>query len=921
MADITVQDLAKVVKTTAEKLVEQLKSAGVKGKSISSTLSESDKVKLLSYLRESHGKSKKDESVPKKMTLKRKPTVTELKQPKQGRGAGSVSIEVRKKKGGSRSADEIATGLSSKEFAEAKQAAEAHKQLVAEKEAARDKERERLGQPTGAEESAELERQAEVAAAQEASDAKVAAQKADDAAKQAEENTAAELAKEQSAKEQLAQEALAKEELAKKALEAEQLAKKNILKPSSRVGRVVQHARSVRKPVLFEAKKEEKKPVVVAKKAVETPAAKKAKPAKDLSRKPDKKKGGVVAGGRTLHVDSKKGRRKKKGTYKSRDIRVASDGKHGFEVPTKTITYNVEISESIIVSDLAQRMNVKAGEVIKTLMGLGTMATINQPLDQETASIVVEEMGHTVVLRSDEDIQAELLADVIQQDGDELPRGPVVTIMGHVDHGKTSLLDYIRESRVAAGESGGITQHIGAYRVKQGNSMVTFIDTPGHAAFTAMRARGAKVTDLVILVVAADDGVMPQTKEAVEHARSAGVPMIVAVNKMDKDGAQPDRVRNELSQIEVTPEDWGGDTQFVNISALTGDGVDELLESIALQAELLELTAPVDVPAVGSVIESRLDKGRGAVATVLVQKGTLKMGDYIVAGEAHGRVKAMFDEHGKAIKLATPAVPVEVLGLSNATEAGVEVYAAPNERKAREIAEFRQIKTRQARQAKQQAAKLEQAFSQMEEGEFSTLNVLIKTDVHGSLEALTSSLLKLSTDEVKVAVVAGGIGGINESDVNLAATSDALIIGFNTRADASARRMIENRGVSVRYYSIIYDVIDDVRDALSGLLAPEIREQIVGIANVRDVFKSPKLGAIAGCMVTEGYVKRDLPIRVLRESVVIYEGQLESLRRFKDDVPEVKNGMECGIGVKNYNDVQEGDQIEVFERVEVKRKL
>jgi len=493
--------------------------------------------------------------------------------------------------------------------------------------------------------------------------------------------------------------------------------------------------------------------------------------------------------------------------------------------------------------------------------------------------------------------------------------------MGHVDHGKTSLLDYIRESRVAAGESGGITQHIGAYRVKQGNSMVTFIDTPGHAAFTAMRARGAKVTDLIILVVAADDGVMPQTKEAVEHARAAGVPMIVAVNKMDKDGAQPDRVRNELSQIEVTPEDWGGDTQFVNISALTGDGVDELLESIALQAELLELTAPVDVAAVGSVIESRLDKGRGAVATILVQKGTLNMGDYIVAGEAHGRVKAMFDEHGKAIKSATPAVPVEVLGLSNATEAGVEVYAAPSERKAREIAEFRQIKTRQARQAKQQAAKLEQAFSQMEEGDCSTLNVLIKTDVHGSLEALTSSLLKLSTDEVKVAVVAGGIGGINESDVNLAAASDALIIGFNTRADASARRMIENRGVSVRYYSIIYDVIDDVRDALSGLLAPEIREQIVGIANVRDVFKSPKLGAIAGCMVTEGFVKRDLPIRVLRESVVIYEGQLESLRRFKDDVPEVKNGMECGIGVKNYNDVKEGDQIEVFERVEVKRKL
>ncbi len=646
-----------------------------------------------------------------------------------------------------------------------------------------------------------------------------------------------------------------------------------------------------------------------------------AKKAREAARKPDKKKGSSKFDGGILHIDKKPRRIKKKGANKPRDIRLESGEKHGFEVPTKTIVYDVEIPESIIVSDLAKRMKVKAGEVIKTLMGLGTMATINQALDQDTAVIVVEEMGHNAILRSDEDIQAELLADVIQKDGEEVPRGPVVTIMGHVDHGKTSLLDYIRESRVAAGESGGITQHIGAYRVKQGDSMVTFIDTPGHAAFTAMRARGAQITDLVILVVAADDGVMPQTKEAVEHARAAGVPIIVAVNKMDKEGAQPDRVKNELASIEVTPEDWGGDTQFVNISALTGQGIDELLEAIALQAELLELTAPVDVAATGVIVESRLDKGRGAVATILVQKGTLNMGDYLVAGEAHGRVKAMFDENGKAIKSATPAVPVEVLGLSSATEAGEEVYAAPNERKAREIAEFRQNKSKQARQAKQQAAKLEQAFSQMEEGDSATLNILLKTDVHGSLEALKASLVNLSTDEVKVSIVAGGVGGINESDVNLAAASDALIVGFNTRADASARRMIENRGVSVRYYSIIYDVIDDVRDALSGLLAPDIKEQIVGIANVRDVFKSPKLGAIAGCMVTEGYVKKDLPIRVLRENVVIFEGQLESLRRFKDDVQEVKNGMECGIGVKNYNDVQEGDQIEVFERVEVKRKL
>ena len=867
MADITVQHLAKVVGTTAEKLVEQLKDAGVKGKTTTSTLSEDDKVKLLTHLRESHGKSKKDIAAPKKMTLKRKTVVTELKQSK-GRGAGSVSIEVRKKKTLGRSAEEVATGLSSDEFAEAKKAAEAHQNLVQEQGAAREKEQERANKKQEAIDKIEAEKQAKI----DEERAIIEAEEAKEAAKLA-------------------------------AIEAEKAPK----------------------PAVVE-EKVEPKPVVENKVAspevmARVKADAEAKKAKEMGRKPDKKKGGSKFGGGILHVDKKARRNKKKGGHKTRDIRLASDDKHGFEVPTKTIVYNVEIPESIIVSDLAQRMNVKAGEVIKTLMGLGTMATINQPLDQETAVIVVEEMGHKVVLRSDEDIQAELLADVIEQDGEELPRGPVVTIMGHVDHGKTSLLDYIRESRVAAGESGGITQHIGAYRVKQGDSMVTFIDTPGHAAFTAMRARGAQITDLVILVVAADDGVMPQTKEAVEHSRAAGVPMIVAVNKMDKEGAQPDRVRNELSQIEVTPEDWGGETQFVNISALTGDGVDELLEAIALQSELLELTAAVDVAATGVVIESRLDKGRGPVATILVQKGTLNMGDYLVAGEAHGRVKAMFDEHGKAIKSATPAVPVEVLGLSSATEAGEEVYAAPSERKAREIAEFRQNKSRQARQAKQQAAKLEQAFSQMEEGDSATLNVLLKTDVHGSLEALKSSLTNLSTDEVKVSIVAGGVGGINESDVNLAAASDALIVGFNTRADASARRMIENRGVSVRYYSIIYDVIDDVRDALSGLLAPDIKEQIVGIANVRDVFKSPKLGAIAGCMVTEGFVKKDLPIRVLRDNVVIYEGQLESLRRFKDDVQEVKSGMECGIGVKNYNDVQDGDQIEVFERIEVKRKL
>ncbi|PCI18331.1 MAG: translation initiation factor IF-2 [Piscirickettsiaceae bacterium] len=843
MADITVQQLAKVVGTAPEKLVEQLKDAGVKVKNTSSTLTEKDKMALLAHLRESHGKAKADIKPAKKITLKRK-VVTELKQGRShGKSSGTVSVEVRRKKSLGRSIDEMKTGLSLEEIEEAKKAAELHEKLVQEKDEAREKEQSRLS-------------------------------------------------KHQKDKEQLLDKERAKVD------ELEKLKKEEQTKLDA------------------EEKQKTKKADVPKAAAVAVPEKEKpAKKGKEQFRNADKKK----TKEHTLHVGSKTPRRKKKA--QRRDVRLASDDKHGFELPTKTLVYDVEIPDSIIVADLAQRMNVKAGEVIKALMGLGTMATINQPLDQDTAVIVVEEMGHKPILRSDEDIQAEMLADVLDKGGDDVSRGPVVTIMGHVDHGKTSLLDYIRSSRVAAGESGGITQHIGAYRVKQGDKMVTFIDTPGHAAFTAMRARGAQITDLVVLVVAADDGVMPQTKEAVEHAKAAGVPMIVAVNKIDKDGAQPDRVRNELAQLDVTPEDWGGDTQFVNVSALTGEGVDEILEAIALQAELLELKAPVDTSAVGVVIESRLDKGRGPIATVLVQKGTLRMGDYIVAGESHGRVKAMFDENGKAMKSAKPSVPVEVLGLSKTTGAGSEVYAAPSERKAREIAEFRATKARQAKQAKQQAVKLEQAFSQMESGDSSTMNVLVKADVHGSLEAIKDSLLNLSTDEVKVSIVAGGVGGINESDVNLASASGALIIGFNTRADANARRMIENRGVSVRYYSIIYDVIDDVRDALSGLLAPDIKEQIVGIATVRDVFRSPKLGAIAGCMVTEGFVKKDLPIRVLRENVVIYEGQLESLRRFKDDVKEVKSGVECGIGVKNYDDVQEGDQIEVFDRIEVKRKL
>ena len=626
-------------------------------------------------------------------------------------------------------------------------------------------------------------------------------------------------------------------------------------------------------------------------------------------------------GRKELHVDaSKSGRRKKKGRGARRTAVTAASGEHAFEKPTAPIVREVAIPESITVAELAQKMAVKAAEVIKVMMNMGTMATINQVLDQETASIVVEEMGHTVKLVKDNAIEEGLVA-ADESGAEEVTRAPAVTIMGHVDHGKTSLLDYIRKAKVAVGEAGGITQHIGAYQVDTPHGQITFLDTPGHAAFTAMRARGAKATDIVVLVVAADDGVMPQTREAIQHAKAAGVPMIVAVNKIDKEDAQPDRVKQELVAEEVVPEDWGGDTQFVNVSALTGEGVDALLEAISMQAELLELKAVKTGPARGVVIEARLDKGRGPVATVLVQSGTLKKGDVLLAGHEYGRVRALLDENSKPVKEAGPATPVEVLGLSGTPSAGDEVVVVANERKAREVALFRQGKYRDVKLARQQKAKLESMFSQMEAGKVNTLNLVIKADVQGSAEALSESLTKLSTDEVRVNIVSAGVGGINESDVNLAVASEAIIIGFNVRADASAKRLIEEEGVDLHYYSVIYDVIEEIKSSMSGMLAPEFKEQIIGLAEVRDVFRSPKLGAIAGCMVIEGMVKRNNPIRVLRDNVVIYEGELESLRRFKDDVQEVRAGTECGIGVKNYNDVKPGDQIEVFEQVKVERSL
>ncbi len=626
-------------------------------------------------------------------------------------------------------------------------------------------------------------------------------------------------------------------------------------------------------------------------------------------------------GRKELHVaGDKSGRRKRKAPIRRRTVSLG-DTQHGFEKPTAPVIHEVEIPESIAVSELAKRLAIKGNEVVKVLFNMGAMVTINQIIDQDTATLVVEELGHVAKPITEGDVDEQLLAEEEKAAGEEVARPPVVTIMGHVDHGKTSLLDYIRRSHVAEDEAGGITQHIGAYSVKTGRGQITFLDTPGHAAFTAMRARGAQATDIVVLVVAADDGVMPQTIEAIEHSKAAEVPLVVAVNKIDRDNADPERVRNELSQHEVIPEDWGGENLFVNVSAQTGEGVDSLLESVLLQAELMDLKAVADGPAKGLVIESSLEKGRGAVATLLVQEGTLKQGDMIIAGEEYGRIRKMFDEAQKPIDSAGPSSPAVVLGLSKTPNAGDDFLVVKNERKAREVAEFRQTKTRDAKLAQQQASKLEDMFSQMAEGEGSSVSLIIKSDVHGSAEALRDALTKLSNEEVKVKVLSSGVGGITETDANLAAASNAVIIGFNVRADAAARAAIKESGVDVRYYSIIYEAIDDVKAAISGMLAPEIREQIVGLAEVKEVFKSPKLGDIAGCIVTEGYVKRDNPIRVLRDNVVIYEGELESLRRFKDDVNEVRSGTECGIGVKDYNNVQIGDHIECYERVEVARTL
>ncbi|MBT8092557.1 MAG: translation initiation factor IF-2 [Gammaproteobacteria bacterium] len=680
----------------------------------------------------------------------------------------------------------------------------------------------------------------------------------------------------------------------------------------------------------LERKSAEEEARLAAEKAVADAAADKARlekaeadaRARRSKDKPKAKHTETRYGRKELHVaGDKSGRRKRKTPTRRRAVSVSGDSKHGFERPTAPVVHEVEIPETISVGELAQRMAIKGNEVVKVLFNLGAMVTINQVIDQDTATLAVEELGHIAKPIDSADIDEQLLADEEPLSGEKLPRPPVVTIMGHVDHGKTSLLDYIRRTKIAAGEAGGITQHIGAYSVDTDKGKIAFLDTPGHAAFTAMRARGAQATDIVVLVVAADDGVMPQTIEAIQHSKAAGVPLVVAINKIDRENSDPERVKNELSQHEVIPEEWGGEQMFVNVSAKTGEGVDALLDAILLQAEVMDLKAVAEGPAQGLVIESSLEKGRGAVATLLVQAGTLKQGDMIIAGEEYGRIRNMFDETGASIDEAGPSSPAVVLGLSKTPSAGDDFLVVKNERKAREVAEFRQSKARDVKLAQQQASKLGDVFTQMEEGQASSVSLIIKSDVHGSAEALRDALTNLSNDEVNVKVLSSGVGGITETDANLAAASSASIIGFNVRADAAARTAIKESGVDVRYYSIIYEAIDDVKAALSGLLAPEVREQIVGLAEVKDVFRSPKFGDIAGCIVSEGYVKRDNPIRVLRDNVVIYEGELESLRRFKDDVKEVRSGTECGIGVKNYNDVKVGDQIECFERIEVARTL
>jgi len=893
MAEVTVSELAASVGTSVDKLLGQMKEAGLNQGSATDAVSDDEKQTLLAHLKTSHGGN---ESEPKKITLKRKTTSTL----KTGSGSSrkTVNVETRKKRtyikrDEAEAVDEVEAVDAPIEAAPepvVEKAPEPVVEAVPEPIA----EPEVQAEPTPEPEQPAPVREHVVDDIEAKRLAAIASRRKAEAETSAKRKTAAD----KKAADAKPAPVKTQADIEAEALKAEEDKGKHG-HPSKKRGAHVEEA----------AEEEAAKP----KKAVKKPTGVKKAPKVDLSVL-DEEVDRVPSTMRT-----KKPRLGGRGKSARRPAIKMGNNKHGFKKPTGKIVHEVEVGETIIVADLALQMGVKGGEVVKKLMKMGVMVTMNQPIDQETAMLLVEEFGHTAIVKSD-NVLEDKLEQAMAFDGETVSRSPVVTVMGHVDHGKTSLLDYIRKAKVVSGEAGGITQHIGAYRVPTSHGEIAFLDTPGHAAFTAMRARGAQCTDIVILVVAADDGVMPQTVEAVQHARAAGVPIVVAVNKMDKESADPDRVKNELAAKDVIPEDWGGDTQFIEVSAHTGDGIDALLEAVSLQAELLELTAPVDVPARGVVVESRMDKGRGAVATVLVQGGELKRGDIILAGQSYGRVRAMVDDHGKQATGAGPSTPVEILGLDSAPGAGEEFAVLKDERQARELATQRAENEQRERQQRQQASKLENMFANMGAAEKKVLPLVLKTDVRGSLEAISAALADLGNDEVQVNIISSGVGGITENDVNLALTSGAIVLGFNVRAGAATRRNAEAESIEIRYYSIIYQLIDEVKAALSGMLDPERVEEIVGIADVREVFRSPKFGQVAGCMVTEGTVYRSKPIRVLRDNVVIYEGELESLRRFKDDVNDVRNGTECGIGVKDY-DVKVGDQIEVFEVKEVAREL
>lgn len=894
MAEVTVSQLAKTVGASVDRLLSQMKEAGLDHHSGDQSVSDEDKQKLLTHLKSSHGAST---AAPKRITLKRKTLGTVKAAGSQGRK--TVSVEVRKKrtyiKRDEAPVDETPAvdNLAPSDSKSASDDQAINEATVSEAEAKASVTKEQI---------------------------------------EAVERDAAELdAAIDTAEKDPSHDPFDVEELRQRA--ATKRKEQEVLEKNRRdaVAKEKAEADARQKAELLAKQQSEAAP----KKERSTPTKnfKVATPINDDDDEPRRK----VSKGKKLPKQRGKNRSSQvkvddfltnetDGSFVSMGSRkvLQAVSRQDFTQPTERIVHEVALGEAITVADLAQQMAIKAKVVVKELMKLGEMATINQSIDQETAILLIEELGHSYRLVSDNDLEETLIAELTEQsssDNVNPARPPVVTVMGHVDHGKTSLLDYIRESKVASGEAGGITQHIGAYHVETNNGVISFLDTPGHAAFTAMRARGAKCTDIVVLVVAADDGVMPQTIEAIQHAKAAEVPLVIAVNKMDKEAADPERVKNELVAQEVVPEEWGGDAQFIPVSAHTGEGIDKLLDALSLQAEMLELTAPIEGPAKGVVVESRLDKGRGNIASILVQEGTLRNGDYVLAGMQFGRVRNMSDERGQLIETAGPSIPVEILGLDGTPNAGDDVIVVKDERKAREVVDMRRQKEREIKFSRQQKANLDNIFASFESTEAKTLNVLVKADVRGSVEAIISALGDIGNDEVKVNVISGGVGAIAEADINLAATTSAVIFGFNVRADATARAAAEKESLEIRYYSIIYNLLDDVKDALSGMLAPEMREEILGTAEVRDVFKSPKFGLVAGCMVVEGLVSRSKQIRVLRENIVIHEGELDSLRRFKDDVSEVRSGTECGIGVKDYTDVKAGDIIEVFDIQKVARSL